>query len=407
MSTNSEALRRILLVDCDSFFVQCAKLADPSLASHDRILVGGRPGSRGVVSSASYGARYFGVHSGMPMDQALRLCPGSIAVPVPWDECVSRSEAVVKVLNRFAPVVEPVSIDESYLDLSGTEALYRGASLEEIAHLIRTTVREKTEISVSIGGGTQKTVAKMASSRAKPKPKSKANGVFIVPPGGEADFMRLHRLSDIPGVGRVFEEELRRRGFVMVSDILPMDEKSLCIWLGASRGQWLYQRVRGIDPSSVELPGEAKSISKEETFREDLYEDSDLERELLILVEAAASSLRERRMLTRTISVKLRDSDFRDRMTSRTLPEEISSDAGIYTVALELLRSLREKRRGGVRLLGVTLSRLSSESDPRQLALFDDLSSGESQRDRTLTEIQDRLRSQFGAKAIRRGRMID
>ena len=188
------APRRILLVDCDMYFVQVARLEDPEGAGRIQLLlVGGSREGRGVITSADYSARAFGVRSGMPTAQALRLCPQATVVPVPRDACARISGEIRSVLERFAPIVESASIDEFYLDLSGTETLYRGEPLAATAERIRVAVKDETQISVSIGGGTQRMVAKLAAGRAKPA------GVRIVPAGGEAEFMRGFELADIPG----------------------------------------------------------------------------------------------------------------------------------------------------------------------------------------------------------------
>jgi DNA polymerase IV len=198
-------MRRILLVDCDQFFVQCARLADPDGAGRESLLlVGGSASGRGVVTSASYETRAFGVRSGMPTATAQRLCPKAVVVPVPRGLCGEKSRAIRDVLERYSPVVEPASIDEAYLDLSGTERLYRGEPLADTARRIQAAVLAETDIHVSIGGGTNRLVAKLAVSRAKPA------GVHVVAPGGEAAFLAEHDIADIPGVGPVLAAELLR-----------------------------------------------------------------------------------------------------------------------------------------------------------------------------------------------------
>src|SRR6476661_9096507 len=194
------APRRILLVDADAFFVAVARLVDPEGAGKAPLLiVGSAAGSRGVVCSASYETRKFGVRSAMPISRALRLCPDAVCVPVPRGACSRKHREIRAVLERFAPIVQAASIDEWYLDLGGTEALYEHAPLDTIAHRIRDAVLAETGLSVSIGGGTSKLVAKLAVERAKPK--TGATGVHIVPPGEEVEFMSEHKLADIPGIG--------------------------------------------------------------------------------------------------------------------------------------------------------------------------------------------------------------
>jgi DNA polymerase-4 len=397
-------LRRILLVDCDAFFVQVARMEDPEGAGKEELLiVGGRPEERGVVASASYATRRYGVRSAMPVAQALRLCPAAKVVPVPRAACSRKSREVRAVLERFAPVVEPASIDEFYLDLTGTEALYGGEPLEATAERIRRAVREATGIAVSIGGGTQRLIAKLAVGEAKP------NGVRIVPPGGEAEYMLRFELADIPGVGPVLAERLRRLGMRTVPDALRHDERTLCEWIGEAQGRSLYRKIRGIDPTPVRSGREAKSISREETFPRDLHGDDELETELLRLVMRAAADLRSEGLRARTVTVKLRDHDFRTRQAGRTLPEAIESDRAIHTVALELLRKLRAARRTGARLLGVSLSQLGHAGGPEQFTLFDGPAADrpETDRDRRLSRTLDELRGRFGAGAVVPGKVLN
>jgi DNA polymerase-4 len=386
--------RRILLVDCDQFFVQCARLADPDGAGREELLlVGGSPSGRGVVTSASYATRAFGVRSGMPTAQALRLCPAARVVPVPRGLCGRKSRDVRAVLQRFTPIVEPASIDEAYMDMTGTEELYR-EPLDATAQRIRAAVLADAAISVSIGGGTSRLVAKLAAGRAKPA------GVRIVEPGGEVDFMRALRLSDIPGVGPVFAAHLERMGLSTVEGALGVSEVALCQMLGHTRGRWLYRRVRGVDGGVVRPDLRARSVSREETFPLDIDDDAALETELLALAGRVAADLREHDVRARTITVKLRDADFRTRRAARTLRSGIESDRAVFATARLLLQRLRAARRSPARLLGVAASGLDNGGLGDQLALFDG-EAIESERDRLLSRTTDQLRKRFGSSAIR------
>src|SRR3954470_16149393 len=203
--------RRIPLADADAFFVAVARMVDPEGAGKAPLLiVGGAPGSRGVVCSASYETRKFGVRSAMPISRALRLCPDAMCVPVPGAACRRKHREIRAVLERLAPVVQAASIDEWYLDLGGTEALYGGASLADVARRIRDAVIAETGLAVSIGGGTSKLVAKLAVERAKPS--KGASGVHVVAAGGELAFMRELELRDIPGIGPKTNARLAERG---------------------------------------------------------------------------------------------------------------------------------------------------------------------------------------------------
>jgi DNA polymerase-4 len=394
--------RRILLVDCDAFYVQVARLTDPEGAGTANLLiVGGSPTGRGVVTSASYEARAFGVHSAMPTAQALRLCPRATVVPVPRGACVERSRAVRAVLKELAPVVQAASIDEFYLDLSGTERLFHGESLRATAQRIREDVLSRTRISVSIGGGTRRIIAKLATRRAKPA------GVHIVEPGTEEAFLATLELGDLPGVGPALVEALRKRGLVRVSDALEVQPEWLQKWLGKNRGAWLYRRIRGLDDSEVDPREARKSISSERTFFRDIGDQEELEQRLLDISGSVAYALRGKGLRARTVTVKLRDHDFRTRVHSRTVPEPIESDAAIHEVALGLLRDLRAARRAPARLLGVGLSGLADAQEVQQLGLFREAVVGESERDRRVSHAVDALRKRFGEDAVLPGRIVD
>jgi DNA polymerase IV len=398
---------RILLADADAFYVAVARMVDPEGAGQAKLLiVGGTRESRGVVCSASYETRKFGVRSAMPISRALRLCPEAMCVPVPGKACSRKHREIRAVLDRFAPVVESASIDEWYMDLAGPEALYHNEPLATTARRIRDAVMEATNLSVSIGGGTSKLVAKLAVERAKPKPGTGATGVHIVAPGQEAEFLATFSLADLPLVGPKFQERLAKLGMKTVRDVLPYDAVTLCRWLGDREGEWLYERVRGIDRSEVESRGEAKSISRDETFGEDIRSDEELGRELLALVTRAAADLRGDGMTARTITVRIRDFDFRTRSASRTLPRGVIADRVIHGVAKSLLAKLRSGRRVPARLLGVALSSLAADPDADQLTLFEAAASGEEEtaRDRALVRAVDKLREKFGADGIAMGR---
>jgi DNA polymerase-4 len=393
--------RRILLADADAFFVAVARMVDPEGAGKAELLiVGGSRESRGVVCSASYETRKYGVRSAMPIAQALRLCPSAVCVPVPRAACSKKSREIRTVLQRFAPIVEGASIDEWYLDLGGTESLYGNEPLDVTAQRIRAAVVEETGLTISIGGGTNKLVAKLAVEYAKPK--YGANGVYIVPPGDEAKFMEQLNLADIPMIGPKFQEKLGKFGMRTVPDVLQYSLETLERWFGAREARWLYDRVRGIDDRPVEGRGEAKSISRDETFAHDISDDSELEQELLRLVVRAASDLRSSGIVARTITVRIRDYDFKNRSASRTLPEPVMSDRIIYSEAKTLLHKLRSARRVPARLLSVSLSSLAADPAADQLALFETVRnvSQETEKDRIVARTVDQLRAKFGNNAV-------
>lgn len=399
----SGAARRILLADADAFYVAVARMIDPEGAGKEPLLiVGGSRESRGVVCSASWETRKYGVRSAMPISRALRLCPDAMCVPVPRKACSTKSHEIREVLERFSPMVEGASIDEWYLDLGGTEGVYHNEHLAITAHRMRDAIRNETGLSISIGGGTNKLVAKLAVERAKPKPGTGADGVHIVEPGNEEEFLRTFTLAEIPLVGPKFQERLASLGMTTVPDVLQYNLPTLRTWLGERQGEWLWDRVHGVSESIVEGGGEARSMSRDETFAEDLSEDRDIERELLALVTRVASDLRRDGLAARTVTVRIRDMDFRTRSARKTLVEAVVSDRVLLRVARDLLARLRSARRVPARLVGVALSSLAQDPKADQLALFAAKASAsdETHRDRVLSEAVDKVREKFGAKGI-------
>ncbi|HEX6576433.1 MAG TPA: DNA polymerase IV [Gemmatimonadaceae bacterium] len=402
--------RRIFLADADAFYVAVARMIDPEGAGKaDLLIVGGTAESRGVVCSASYETRKYGVRSAMPIARALRLCPSAMCVPVPRKACSVKSHEIREVLEHYSPLVEGASIDEWYLDLGGTEGVYRNEPLENTAHRIRDAVKKETNLSISIGGGTNKLVAKMAVERAKPKPGSGANGVHIVPPGNEAEFLKTFTLAEIPLIGPKFQERLAALGMVTVPDVLQYNVPTLQSWFGKREAEWLWERVQGINDSEVDPGGDAKSISRDETFPRDIDDDRELERELVALVTRAAFDLRSDGLAARTITVRIRDMDFRTRSARRTLTYPVVSDRVLLQVARELLAKLRSARHVPARLLGVAVSSLSTDPDADQLALFAAKSENnlETERDRVLAKTVDRVRAKFGPKSVIPGTLTE
>ena len=397
--------QRILLADADAFYVAVARLADPEGAGKARLLiVGGSPAQRGVVTSASYEARAYGVHSAMPMVRAVRLCPGATVVPVPWEACTRKSREIGAVLRRFTPVVEQASSDEFYLDLSGTEQLYGAEPLAATARRMRDAVLAETSLSLSIGAGTSKLVAKLAAGLAKPRPGVAADGVYVVAPGAEADFMLQFALADIPLIGPKAQERLARFGLRTVRDVVPHDRETLVGWLGEREGAWLHERARGVDRAPVEANRETKSVSRDETFATDLDDDGALAAKLLALADRASADVREAGLIARTVTVKLRDADFTTRQASRTLADAVQSDRAVYAVARELLTRLRAARRVPARLLGVALSQLVRASGEGQLSLLESAGNTlETDRDRVISRVIDEVREKFGPDALGRG----
>lgn len=382
-------------------FVQCAVMADPAaLADEPLILVGGRPEQRGVVASASYGCRAYGVRSAMPMATALRLCPDAVVVPVPRETVRAKSQELRRVLEAWAPVAAMASVDEAYLDLSGTEALYRHEPLGATARRIQHDVKLRTGLDVSLGGGTNRLVAKLATSFAKPR------GVFIVEAGAEEEFVGRLEIGDLIGVGPALREALRSRGVSSMQALRALEVSTMAGWWGEDRARWLWRRCRGIDSTPVAEDDVTKSVSSETTFARDVGALEKLEEALLAQTVDAAASLRRKGLYARTVTVKLRDADFRDRSRSRTLDEAVQTEKAIFRIARELLRDLRRQRDVSARLIGVALTNLSEVGESAQGVLLDVAPPVESDRDRAVARAADRLRARFGSAALQPGRLV-
>jgi DNA polymerase-4 len=377
------------------FYVQVARLEDPEGAGREKyLIVGGSSTGRGVVTSASYACRAWGVRSAMPTAEALRLCPHAVVVGVNREAVSERSRQVREALEELAPVVQAASVDEFYLDLTGTERLFRGESLEDTAWRIREGVLDRTRVSVSVGGGTNRLVAKLATSRAKPA------GVFVVPAGGEADFVAELELGDIPGVGPALLKSLAEKGLRTVADARTVEVEWLERWFGENRAHWLRSRLFGEDASEVEPGDPRKSISAERTFPADIDDDDELGRRLLKLTVGVTATLRKQGLRARTVTVKLRDGDFTTRQRSHTFPEPVESDALVFPTAREMLGDLRSKRRIGARLIGLGLSNLVTAGEGDQLGFFSDPEVQETDRSRALNQAVDGLRERFGLDSV-------
>jgi len=386
--------RRIVHLDMDAFFVEVERLHDPSLRGKP-VIVGGDPDARGVVAAVSYEARKFGVHSAMPLRTARRLCPQAVFVHSRHGRYGEASDRVFEILEAFAPVVEPVSIDEAYLDLTGTDRIYGPAA--DAVRRLRARIREETGLPSSSGIGTSKLVTKIASALAKP------DGQLEVPAGGEAAFLAKLDVSVIPGVGKVGEGRLRAGGINTIGDLARLGRDRLEAWLGDA-GAWLWECSQGIDERAVELPGEPKSIGRETTLARDSIDAEYLESTLYHLAERAAARLRRHNLRARTVTVKFRTADFRTFTRAHSLPAPTDLDAKLIPVALDLFRKIFHEEHGGrakVRLIGATFSGLSH--DPSQI----DLLEGEREKrlDRLVRGV-DAVRERYGPEAIVTGKAM-
>ena len=344
-------------LDLDAFFAAVEELERPELRSVP-LVVGGDPSGRGVVATANYHARRFGIHSAMSCAEARRRCPHVTFVRPSKNRYSEYSGAVWDAVRGVVPKLQKTGIDEGYLDLTGPAATFREA--RALAEVVQATVRAKTNLSCSLGIGTCKVVAKIASDRKKP------GGVTVVLPGAERLFLAPLDIRKLPGVGPRSEERLRRAGIETIGAIAAISDEMLGTVLGGRVGVGLRDRARGIDPRELEPPGEAISISYEETFPRDLEDRASLHDEIGAMSDRVAERLRRRGSAARTVTTKVRYADFSIRSRSRTLAAHSDDAAEIATVACELLDRALNDRPGALRLLGVGVSNLALE---RQLAL--------------------------------------
>jgi DNA polymerase-4 len=382
--------RTIFHVDMDAFFVSVEELFDPTLKGK-AVVVGGQRDERGVVSAASYEARKFGVHSAMPLRTAAKMCPHAIFVnghPERYREC---SEKVYKVLGTFSPQVEMASIDEAYLDMTGTERLH-GPPLKA-AHALHQRMKVSTNLNCSVGIGTSRLIAKVSSAQAKP------NGVLWIVPGQESKFLAPLDVREIPGVGKVMETHLHALGIKKVGDLARLEDSELEDRFG-KWGLALAGKARGEDAggwfdNEVGAALDAKSISHEHTYNEDTADLAQLESTLMRLSEMVGRRLRESNFHARTLQLKLRYKDFTTITRAHTPPAPTQLDTEIFEQIRTLFRK-NWKKGIPIRLLGVQASSFTT-SQPDQINLLEDT---RQQRWKDALAAADRLRDKFGESSV-------
>ena len=381
-------MRTYFHVDMDAFFVSVEELFDPSLKGKP-VVVGGRSNERGVVSAASYAARKFGIHSAMPLRTAYKLCPQAIFVEGHRQRYIEYSAKVFEVLQKFSPAVEMASIDEAYLDLTGTERLH-GPPLAA-AHRLHSMVKEATDLNCSIGAASSRLVAKIASDQAKP------NGVLWIVPGSEGGFLAPLEVRKIPGVGKVTEKNLHACGIRLVGDLAELDAD----FLEERFGKWglaLAGKARGEDAGGwfdgeVGEGGDPKSVSHEHTFMEDTADAGALDAILVRLSEMVARRLRDHGLFARTVQIKLRYSDFSTFTRSRTLDRATQIDTEIAETARGLFHKAWTRK--AIRLVGVYAQSL--ESGEGQTSLLDE---DKTERWRKTLRAVDLMRDKYGDSTV-------
>jgi DNA polymerase-4 len=379
----------ILHIDMDAFYASVEQLDNPELKGRC-IIVGGST-NRGVVSAASYEARRHGVHSAMPIFQARQRCPGAVFIRPRMHRYKEVSNKVMAVLRKYSPLLEQVSIDEAYMDISGCERLL--GDPETIGRKIKAEIRQTLGLTCSVGIAPNRFLAKIASDSCKP------DGLTIIPPSQVAQFVRALPVEKVPGVGQKTHRRLEKLGIRTLGDVNGFSEKALCDRLG-KYGRRLLELAAGIDTTPVQPDSPHKSVSSEQTFAADTDDLNRLSAILLQQAEEVSRQLRRQGVRARTITLKIKHSDFRQVTRSTTLAEPIRSSDTIFAESLRLLERYRLTRK--IRLIGIGASNFADAATPKQLSLFDSGTTKKKEWEK-VDETVDRITAKFGKEAVLRG----
>jgi DNA polymerase-4 len=377
-----ESLRTILHVDMDAFYASVEQRDDPALRGKT-VLVGGREG-RGVVCAASYEARKFGCRSAMPMSQAMRLCPQAAVVKPDFSKYTAASRAIRAIFERYSPEIEPLALDEAFIDVTASLAIF--GSGRAVGEEIRAAVRSELRLTCSVGVAPNKFVAKIASDLEKP---DALVDLMLAPDALAA------RLAPLPvgrmwGVGPITAQELAQRGYATFGDLQRAGEKQLALYFGDAGRSW-WRLSQGLDDRAVDSDRAAKSVGEEETFHEDLVSVAQVEERLLVQADEVARRLRAKELFAKTVSIKIRFSDFETHTHEKTLAIATDQTVELREAARRLLANFAAKRWRAVRLCGFSASRVVES--PGQLPLFGD---GKREKLSKLDDVRDRIREKFG-----------
>ncbi len=374
-------------IDLDAFFVSVEQALNPDLKGKP-VVVGGRPDRRGVVAAASYEARAFGLHSAMPLVTASRLCPQAIFIEGNFANYRDASRKFMAILADFSPFLEPLGLDEAYLDATGFESIH--GTIRKMAEAIRKRIEDELSICASIGIAANRTVAKVASDLSKP------NGLLEVPAGKERSFLEPLPVGKLPGIGQKSQHILVGLGIRTLGQLADLSPDTLKSRFGAY-GKVIHDHANGIGSSRVEPPGVAKSVSRETTFATDTSDASQLKATLRYLSERVGSDLRRQGRLAKCVTLKLRLADFTTTTRQRTLRQGSDSDRLIFDTGEGLLKNELAREKQAVRLIGIGVSGLGETG--RQLDMLD----ASAPRMDKLNAAIDRIRDKYGFSAIQTG----
>lgn len=379
--------RCIFHIDLDAFFVSVERTLNPELKGK-LVIVGGDPERHGVVSSASYEARPFGIHAGMPLSRARRLCPQATFIRANFSRYRDGSAKFMEILADFSPLIEPLGLDEAYLDVTGYEGPY--GSPQKLALAIKERIYKELKLSASVGIATCKVIAKIASDLCKP------DGLLEIAPGEERDFLNPLPVAKLPGVGKKTEQALKHMGITTIGELASLPLEVVKEHFGKF-GIAIHRYANGMDDRRVEAPGESKSISQQITFAQDTLDRRFLEANLRHMCQEVTSELRCRDKQARCVTLRLRYADFKTITRQNGLEPASNSNQVIFAAALQLLNRVLAQEGKPIRLIGVKVSHLCGQG--KQLPLFD----AQTKKLTSLDQAISQIRRKYGQTAIKTG----